>query len=720
MAILKSVERQSVSLKRGARELQYFLYSQAVADGFRTTFAILIPALIGLYTGYFQTGLTLSLGAMCISLTDAPGPVIHKRNGMLFCIAFAVGIALITPLARQNAYTLAAEIAFVTFFFSMFNVYGNRAGAVGNAAILVMILTMDRIVPWNEILQNALLIGAGGLFYTILSLILYNLQPYKIAQRALSDCIREIATYLSIRADFYDPATELDENYKKLVNQQIIVNEKQDAVRELFFKTRQIVQESTDEGRKLVFTFIETVDLFEDITASYYDYVSLRKQFAGTGGLELIHTSLKKIVTELNRIGIAIQTAATFEKGYDYDAEVRRLKEGIDNIRSIEPSAKLVLTRIIVNIRNLLSDLNNIEKYFDKTAKIRKTGVDHSHFVTHQSLGPAIFWNNLSFQSSVFRHALRVSLACLAGFLVSNWMSYGHHSYWILLTIAFILKPAFSLTKQRNIQRIVGTLAGGLIGVVILLLIANKTVHFLFMVIFMIGAYTFMRIKYLVMVICITPYVLILFSFLGSGFKDVAQERVIDTVIGCAIAFLASHILFPTWESDQLKTYMQGILKANAAYMQRVLDALSGRSVGTLEYKLARKDVYLNSANLSAAFQRMMSEPKSKQGFQTQLHQFVVLNHILFSNIATLVTSLLSKEIKAYPEEYIHLAKKVRYRLEKTSQRLGASDVAPEPVKPDMPSAAEMAPEDALMKEQLTFLDAVSTDIDKITKAIIS
>ena len=221
MAMMESVEWQSVGLKRGARELQYFLYSQAFADGFRTTFAILIPALVGLYTGYFQTGLTLSLGAMCVSLTDAPGPVIHKRNGMLFCIAFAVGIALITPLARQNDFTLAAEIAFVTFFFSMFNVYGNRAGAVGNAAILVMILTMDRIVPWNEILQNALLIGAGGLFYTILSLVLYNLQPYKIAQRALSDCIREVASYLSIRADFYDPATDLDENYKKLVNQQV-------------------------------------------------------------------------------------------------------------------------------------------------------------------------------------------------------------------------------------------------------------------------------------------------------------------------------------------------------------------------------------------------------------------------------------------------------------------------------------------------------------------
>ena len=61
---------------------------------------------------------------------------------------------------------------------------------------------------------------------------------------------------------------------------------------------------------------------------------------------------------------------------------------------------------------------------------------------------------------------------------------------------------------------------------------------------------------------------------------------------------------------------MQGILRANATYLAKTLEALTGQKVGMLEYKLARKDVYLNSANLSAAFQRMLSEPKSKQTAQ--------------------------------------------------------------------------------------------------------
>jgi 16S rRNA U1498 N3-methylase RsmE len=111
---------------------------------------------------------------------------------------------------------------------------------------------------------------------------------------------------------FYNTATDLETDYKRLVAQHVVVNEKQDLVREVLFKTRQIVEETTDQSRKLVFTFVETVDLFEDITAAYYDYKSLREIYQGTGILQSLHLTLKKIVDELHRTGIAIQTNATF------------------------------------------------------------------------------------------------------------------------------------------------------------------------------------------------------------------------------------------------------------------------------------------------------------------------------------------------------------------------------------------------------------------------
>src|SRR3954468_248185 len=311
-----------MNIPKNASEIRYFFYSQAFADGLRASFAILSPALAGSYFGFFETGLTISLGAMCVSLTDAPGPLIHRKNGMLFCSLFVFIMALITAFARLNMVTILFEIAASSFFFSMFNVYGNTAAAVGNAALLIMILSMDTPVLPSYALVHALFVLAGGIYYLIFSLLLHTIRPYRIAQRMLGECIREIATYLTIKSDFYNVHTNIDNDYRRLVAQQIVVNEKQDSVRELFFKTRKIVEESTNEGRRLIFTFIETVDLFEDITASYYDYNLLRQQFGQSGALELINESLKKISFDLDRVGIAIQSNTAFMPSFDYDEEL--------------------------------------------------------------------------------------------------------------------------------------------------------------------------------------------------------------------------------------------------------------------------------------------------------------------------------------------------------------------------------------------------------------
>ncbi|MGZ8545469.1 MAG: hypothetical protein ACXWV0_09245, partial [Flavisolibacter sp.] len=75
-------------MQKQLRELRNFFFSQAFADGLRTTFAVLLPALVAFYFNIVDLGMTVSLGALAISLTDAPGPVLHKRNGMLFTLVF--------------------------------------------------------------------------------------------------------------------------------------------------------------------------------------------------------------------------------------------------------------------------------------------------------------------------------------------------------------------------------------------------------------------------------------------------------------------------------------------------------------------------------------------------------------------------------------------------------------------------------------------------------
>ncbi len=469
-----------------------------------------------------------------------------------------------------------------------------------------------------------------------------------------------------------------------------------------------------------MFVFTEAVDLFEDITAAYYDYALLRKQFAGTSALQLINKTLKKATAELDAIGFAIQSNTNFNPSFDYTEELNDLKKKIDDIIPNGEANALVLRKILVNIRKLFTDLNNIIQYFQKDITVLRTRLDSSRFVSHQPLDPKIIWDNFSLKSSTFRHALRVCIACIAGFIVAKLIDYGHHSYWVLLTIAFILKPAFSLTKQRNIQRIIGTFIGGAIGAIILTLTQDKTIHFVFLVLFMLGTYSFMRIKYLVMVICTTPYILILFSFLGGEYKSVIEERLLDTAIGCVIAFSASYFLFPSWEAGQLKKDMQGIVRANSNYLQKIVEALSGYGINMLDYKLARKDVYLNSANLSATFQRMLSEPKSKQGAEKDIHQFVVLNHILFSNTANLSAAVFSKEKRAYPPGIIVPGRKALNKLNEVRKKLGdETSITSEALKKSLPPEQIETADDLLIKEQLNFIYNLANDLEKTTNAII-
>ena len=173
-----------------------------------------------------------------------------------------------------------------------------------------------------------------------------------------------------------------------------------------------------------------------------------------------------------------------------------------------------MLKKILVNIRNLSEQVDEILKYFAEDLSGKKqfrSEKDYSRFVSHQQINGTVLKNNLTMESSIFRHSLRVMITCGVGFMISKLISTGHHSYWILMTIIIILKPGFSLTKERNFDRLIGTIGGGIIGLLIIGFIKDPYILVGFIVLSMLGTYTFVRINYIVMVIFLTPYVLILF-----------------------------------------------------------------------------------------------------------------------------------------------------------------------------------------------------------------
>src|SRR5215213_3343618 len=152
-------------MREQTKEASLFLFSQSLADGLRITLAVLMPALVCYYFNLLDLGMTISLGALCVSLVDAPGPIVHRKNSMLVCLLLVSVVTVVTAYARLNIYLMGLEIMLFSFFFSMFTVYGLRAVMVGNAALLAMVLTMDRPIEPSQVMWYSLLIVSGGVWY---------------------------------------------------------------------------------------------------------------------------------------------------------------------------------------------------------------------------------------------------------------------------------------------------------------------------------------------------------------------------------------------------------------------------------------------------------------------------------------------------------------------------------------------------------------------------
>lgn len=713
-----------------SRELKNFIFSQYFFDGLRITFGVLLPSLVFYYLNHIEIGITISLGAVCVSISDNPGPVAHKRNGMLICNLFVFLTAVLTGSINNNPVLIGIEILALSFLYSMFSIYGTRASSIGIAALLIMVLSIDEKLSPLGTFEHSSFVLAGGLWYLALSLSVSQFQPFRPAKHALGQCIKELAKYVRLKGAFYDVHSDYEKNYKALIEQQVIVHQQQDLVREILFKSRLMMKDSSTTGRMLILIFVDIVDLFEQTTATLYDYQAIRDTFGKTKVLDEFKSTIDRVANELEDLSYTLTANYSLPKNTGLQLSLEKLKTAIDEVELKYGLNVFVLKKILINVRNMVGRTQKLYSYFNpKTVSEQplRSKSDLYKFVSHQEFGIKNFRENLNMDSAIFRHAIRVSLVMFIGYLVSKLFPFGHHSYWILMTILVILKPGFTLTKQRNYERLIGTLLGGLAGATIIILVKDKTALFCLLLFFMIASYSFQRLNYVISVIFMTPYILILFRLLsGSDNLIIAQERIVDTLIGSGIALAASYFILPSWEYRQLNGLMYQVLKANYSYLLNVAEILAGKSLDVTNYKLRRKAVYVSSANIGATFQRMLSEPKSKQKNIRDLHKFVVLNHILSSYTATLISTLQQLEEGTINAEHLKLIRKSLHNLNEVILKLEETGITPsKSVDIHIPAnrldgGSPASDHDArLLTDQLELVKTITRDIEKVSIPLV-
>lgn len=185
-------------------------------------------------------------------------------------------------------------------------------------------------------------------------------------------------------------------------------------------------------------------------------------------------------------------------------------------------------------------------------------------------------------------------------------------SYWVLLTVAIVLKPDYGSVFARALQRGIGTVLGAVLGAVLL-----AGLHGLWLLIpfaVLAGLLPLGRSRnYGLLTVFLTPLVVILIDLLSPAGWHLALDRLIDTLMGCGIVLVVGFA--PWWTSwyAHLPRQFATTGAAVASYLAAALGDVScaaGPGVVPERSKMRRR-TYRAVADLRAEFQRTMSEPPS-------------------------------------------------------------------------------------------------------------
>lgn len=634
-------------------ELKKFVTSQYVFAGVRMTLAIVLPSIILAYFGLLREYFLFPLGTAFIGFTDFAGAFIRRRNALILVVVCFFFAALVGTYIRDYPPLIFLGIVVFGIFFTMLGVYGLRMATVGGFTLVVFSIFLDGELSRGETIKSVLLLTAGSFWFLLVFMLSFKLQPYKLAGQIIGENYIQLATYFRIKAKFYDKNPNYEEINKEIISQQIGIKNLQESTREVVFKTRTIVNESTTHSRLLMLMFLSSIDLFDKLMTDI-NYKKIQQSFEGKQNiLGEIYQYILFISGELERVGIALQVGDKKIEEGDIVKRFDDLYQRYFDLRSKEMSSNsledfMSLRFVLTRIAEITEEVKTIYRIYNqdiKSAKSLSTGLDYKKFVPkEEKLNVRVFLNNFSLKSTHFRHSIRITLALLIGYGISQMSFLGiGHSYWIFITILAIMRAAYSITKYRNIQRIYGTLSGAILAYAILTYIQEEAVLLGILFTSMILCFALLTKKYSWSVFFMTIYIFIGFNFLNPGNVDVIfKDRLIDTLIAGVIAYLVSYFVFPIWEHTQNLDFMKKSVQADLDYFEEVMDNFFQKCSNDEDFRMKRKTAIISLANLSDNFQRMISDPKHKQNKLELIHQFVNTSHLITAYIASLAQYIYS------------------------------------------------------------------------------
>jgi uncharacterized membrane protein YccC len=175
--------------------------------------------------------------------------------------------------------------------------------------------------------------------------------------------------------------------------------------------------------------------------------------------------------------------------------------------------------------------------------------------------------------------------------------------YWVLLTVAIVLKPDFGSVFTRAVQRGAGTLLGVLIGSLLLSVLPGDG---WVVVAIAVGAGLLPWARganFGLFSVFQTPVIILLLELAVPGGPGLVGARLVDTLVGCAIVLVAGYLVWPqTWRAP-----LDEALSAATSALDGFVDAaFTGDDTAR---RRARRRTYRALAEVQTQLQRRLAEP---------------------------------------------------------------------------------------------------------------
>lgn len=174
-----------------------------------------------------------------------------------------------------------------------------------------------------------------------------------------------------------------------------------------------------------------------------------------------------------------------------------------------------------------------------------------------------------------------------------------------MLSVAVVLRGNLEQTLSRRNERVLGTMLGCLI--VLLLAALHSTTLLALTFLVAVGvAHAFVTVRYLVTALAGTVMALLQLYMADVGGGFAIAERLADTVLGALLAWSFSYVL-PSWQRRTLPKTIERTLLALQAYAALALSPDGGDAIAQ---RLARRKAYDALGAVVAAVKRSTVEPE--------------------------------------------------------------------------------------------------------------